>query len=77
MPIYRYIKEAAYGPDEARVLGEAYESSLHALRLVDRTDPVTELVAKKILEIWQTGERDPHRIAALAFQELGVPPAAE
>lgn len=77
MPIYRYTKEAAYGPDEIQVMAEAYENALHTLRLVDRNDPVTELVAKKILEIWETGERDAQRIAALTFQQLGRPPAAE
>ena len=77
MPIYRFMKEAAYGPDATRVMTEAYENALHILRLVDRTAPVTEIVAKKIIEIWRTGERDAHRIAALAFEELGQPPAVE
>jgi hypothetical protein len=35
----------------------AYEDRLRALGLVDRNAPVTEIVAKKITEIAQTGER--------------------
>jgi hypothetical protein len=73
VPIYRLLQEEAYGPDEMRVMAEAYESALHVLRLVDRHDPVTEVVAKKIIEIWGTGERDTYRIAALAFEQLDVP----
>jgi hypothetical protein len=37
----------------------AYESCLQTLGLADRSDPVTEVIAKQIIEIAQTGERDP------------------
>jgi hypothetical protein len=76
VPIYRYMAEGAYGPEETRALGQAYETVLHALHLIDRTDPITEIVAKKILDIWGAGERDPQRIATLASEQLGVPPVA-
>jgi hypothetical protein len=52
---------------------EAFENALRALGLSDRNDPVTEIVAKKIIEISRTGERDPKRLAALAVDQLGVP----
>jgi hypothetical protein len=51
----------------------AYEGALRALRLKDRTDPVTELIAKKIIEITRSGERDPPHICARAIKELGIP----
>jgi hypothetical protein len=46
MPINRLAIEAAFGPDEIARLASAYEAALQLLRLVDRTDPVTEIVAK-------------------------------
>ena len=70
MAIYRLIQKGAYGPEDIRVLVQAYETALHALRLVDRCDPLTEVVASKVIQIWGTGERDPHRIAAGAFNGL-------
>ena len=73
VPLARLLPEAAFGPDEIRSMTEAYETALGLLRLVDRNDPVTEIVAKKIIEIFGTGERDPQRIAALAIEQLGVP----
>jgi len=33
------------------VLAEAYEHTLRKLNLVQRSDPVTQLIAKKIIEI--------------------------
>ena len=52
----------------------AYEDVLRALGLANRTDPITEIVAKKIIEIAQTGERDPLQISARAIADLGIRP---
>ena len=43
--------------------------------MVDREDAVAETVANKVVEIAQTGVRDPRDIAALAIMELSTPPA--
>jgi hypothetical protein len=59
------------GPEEIKVLTEAYEQTLHGLCLVDR-NPITDIVAKKIIEMGQRGVRDPKQLAALAIKELGV-----
>jgi hypothetical protein len=53
---------------------KAYEDALRVLGLVDRTDPITEIIAKKIIEVAQTGERDPLQICARAITDLGIPP---
>jgi len=50
----------------------AYEKALHKLGLIDRTDPITEIVAKKIIEVVQSGERNPARISRRALLELGI-----
>jgi hypothetical protein len=54
-------------------MGEAYETALRTLGLTDRHDPVTELVANKIIEIARTGERNAERLSALAIEQLGIP----
>lgn len=72
MAIYRLLQKAPVGPEEIAVLTEAYEATLKRLRLVDRSDPITQLIAKKIIEIGQRGIRDPEQISALATKELGV-----
>jgi hypothetical protein len=37
--------------------------TLRLLHLVDRNEPLTDLVAKKVIEIGQSGVRDPAEIA--------------
>src|ERR1700730_8901389 len=44
-------------------LTNAYEGVCAALQLTDRTDPLAEVVAKRIIEHARRGERKPHPIA--------------
>lgn len=74
MAIYRLLREASFGPDEIERMTAAYEAALKLLRLADRTDPITELIAQKIVETARTGERDPERICTLALMGLGSAP---
>lgn len=48
----------------------AYEEALRVLKLADRQDPITELIAKKTIDAAQIGETDPVRIRGLALRAL-------
>ena len=71
MAIYRIFRERVFEPEAVICMARAYEGALVALRLTDRQDPFTEIVAKKIIEIAETGERDPDRLRERALEELG------
>ena len=58
MAIYRLLKFSAFEPEAVTRMVTAYEDALRVLGLTDRQHPITELVAKKIIEIAQQGERD-------------------
>ncbi len=75
MAIYRLLKDAAFDPEQIAVLTDAYERTLKSLALADRTDPVTELVAQRVMEIAQTGHGDAARISALVVEALSIPVA--
>jgi hypothetical protein len=51
VPIHRALKSSAFAPEDIKVLSDAFEAALRELNLVDRTDPATELVAKRIIEL--------------------------
>jgi hypothetical protein len=71
MAIYRLLQNVPLGPDEISRLVTAYEQTLDALGLCDRSDPLTNMVARKIIELGQTGIRDPLEISTLAITALG------
>lgn len=75
MPIYRLLQNMPMGPEEIRRLAAAYEQALRGIGLVDREDPIAEMVAKKVIELAQTGVRDPADIAVLAIKGLTKPQA--
>jgi hypothetical protein len=58
MAIYRLLRRHIFEPEDVRVLAVVYEDVLKTLGLVERKDPLTELVAKKLVELAQAGERD-------------------
>jgi hypothetical protein len=70
MPIRQFIGDASFEPQTVIGMTTAFNQALGALQLVDRTDPIAEMVARKIIEIARRGERDPKRICPLAMESL-------
>jgi len=80
MAIYRLLQNSAFAPEDIAPLAAAYEDCLRALKLSDRSDPMAEILAKKIeilakkiIEIAQTGIRDSAQLGRLALAEIGQP----
>jgi hypothetical protein len=60
-------------PEDITPLVAAYEDCLQTLKLSDRSDPATEILAKKIIEIAQTlGYGDSARLDRLALEEIRI-----
>ena len=71
MTIHRLLKNTTFGPEEIERLVTAYEQTLQALDLKDRSDAITQLVAEKIIAVGRLGIEDPAEISKLALNELG------
>jgi len=71
MTIYRLLQNTTFGPKEIEPLVTAYEQTLRALSLKNRSDPITQLVAEKIIAVGRLGIEDPAEISKLALKELG------
>jgi hypothetical protein len=70
MAIYRLLQERVFEPDDVHLMTRVYEDVLKAFNLIERTDPVTELIAKTVIEMVQTGERDPARLKDLTIKAI-------
>jgi hypothetical protein len=71
MAIYRLIANGTFlGRQKLKRWAAAYEAALVDLRLVDRDDPITEIVATAIIGITSRGERDPTMIKERALKTL-------
>jgi hypothetical protein len=71
MAIYGFLQNSGFDPESIKVMTAAYETAREQLGLKDRSDPLTELVARKIIEIAQTGVRDPSQLCERALSAIG------
>ena len=62
MPIRQYIK-VEMGSADINRLNVAYAKALRMLDLIDRSDPITEIVAQRVIEAGTSGVTDPQEIA--------------
>jgi hypothetical protein len=67
---------ASHAPAEHAVGAGGNQAANGCLRikpcLNDRSDPITQLILKKIFEIGQTGIEDPVEISKLTIEQLGI-----
>jgi hypothetical protein len=73
MPINRLLREGKIEPEEVERLNRAFTFTMKSLHLVDRNDPICEIVARKVIEIGASGAHDPEEISRIAIKQLGLP----
>ena len=56
------FKEVVFDPEAIEPIVAAFKATCHSLQLVDRDDLLTQIVARKVVEVAATGERDPERL---------------
>jgi hypothetical protein len=71
MPINRLLIDSKLTPEQRHVLELAFNTTLHKLNLVDRNDPICEIVARKIIDINASGVTNAVTISEIAFKQLG------
>ena len=68
MPIRQFLGDnRAFGPHDLDVMGEAFTGALAKLGLHDLKDPMTELVARRIITASLAGER-----SVIKLTEIGA-----
>jgi hypothetical protein len=70
MPIRPLLQEGSFSPEDITLLVTAFEDALTALGLVNRNDPAALLVAKRIIQLAQQGERNPTRLQDITLQSF-------
>ena len=71
MAIDRLLKGSSLDQELIAQLKLAYEATLRSLHLVDRNDPITELIAKRIIAVGKRGG-DPFEISKLVIKGFGL-----
>ena len=74
MPIRPYLNGQKFDAETIRIMGLAFEMALVALKLADRGDLANEILAQKIVELAEAGERDPERLCDGVLMQFREPP---
>jgi hypothetical protein len=69
--IVPFLRGRSFDDEATRVLGEAYDKARAMLHDSGQPLVVQEVIAKRIIDIATTGERDPDELARRALYELG------
>src|SRR3954464_11795007 len=72
VPLYQLLQDRVYEPVVVDAMTEAYERALIALGLRNREDPITRLVARRVLDLVDEGIRNPDKIYDRVVAEFGT-----
>jgi hypothetical protein len=72
MPITRLLADSHLAPEQRHVIELAFNSTLRKLGLADRSDsdPVCEMVARKVFELGASGVTNAVAITEIACRQL-------
>lgn len=67
-----FLQNSVFDPELTHAMGQAFDRACQSLDDAGQPDIVKEIIAEKIVEIAQAGERDPDRLSERALLALGV-----
>jgi hypothetical protein len=70
MAIYRLLQDTGFAPERIKMMTSVYEDVLKELHLVDREDPITDMVARAVFDVTAWGEVDPIRLRDEVLKQL-------
>lgn len=70
MPISRLIANINLTREQEHVVELAYNHALRKLNLVDRNDPICDLIAKRMIDLHRRGVTDAVALAEITIREI-------
>jgi len=72
MPIRPYLSGQSFDQKDIEELSTVFVAVCIRLGLADRSDPATQMVAAKVIELRQRGVRNPETLRRMTLQEFNV-----
>ena len=69
MPLTKFLEGMVFDPETIQRMGLAFDDACRQLGLADRADPLTAIIANKIIATAAAGERDPQRLCEEALKK--------
>lgn len=62
-----FFRDASFDPEATKIMGQAFDGACKALHDIAHPDLVRDVIAKRIIEVAKTGERDPNQLCKRAL----------
>ncbi|MEY9178785.1 hypothetical protein ABIG06_000491 [Bradyrhizobium sp. USDA 326] len=72
MPITSLITDG-FEPEQRHVLELAFNAALRRIGLVDRKDPICDIVAQRMIAVHRRGVTEAVTLCEITIREIGVP----
>ena len=72
MPITRLLEESDLSLEQRHIIEFAFNNTLRKLNLVDRNDPICEIVARRVFELGSNGVTNAVAITEMAVKRLAL-----
>ena len=69
-----FFQDTSFDPETTHIMSQAFECACKALHDFGQPVMVQDIIAKRIIDIAKTGERDPDRLCYRTLQAFGLPP---
>jgi hypothetical protein len=73
MTVFHLFQDDSFDADATQIMGQAFDRACVALREFGKSTALHEIMAKRIIEVAKTGERDPDRLCAQALKAFAAP----
>ena len=70
--IIPFLTDASFDPEATRIMGLAYDKAQQLLHDKGQPAIVNEIIARRVIEIAKTGERDPDKICDRVLRAFGI-----
>ena len=70
MSIHKLLRHAAFNAEALQAMGKAYDALLVDLAITDRNDPLTQIIAKDVIQVASFGVRDAEEIRAEGLERF-------
>ena len=72
MPVTALFRNAAVEPAVIMLMGDAFQRACRSLHDTGQPEIVQEVLAQRIIQLAQEGERDPRELCEKALRALGI-----
>jgi hypothetical protein len=71
--IHPLFRDTAFEPGVVQTMAEAFDKACSWLHDLGQPPLIKEIIARRIIEVAQTGERDPDELCRRALKAIGIP----